>query len=269
MTGDNYIFPTGAAAAPRLLLLEKIYGPSTRMLLEEIGLMAGFRVAEVGCGVGLTLCHLARAVGPTGRVLAIDISREQLQIARSNVGQMGLKNVDFIEASATMIGLPSTSVDLVFSRLLLSHIRQPAQALAKFRRILKVGGNLVCEDLVASEAYSVPELPVFERMRDIAVKFGELQGVDYLIGNRLPQLAQQAGLDVQGIRKVQAGFFKGEEKRWWEYSIREASPVLQKTGFLDTAQLAVLLDELQTASLRQDVMVALPGLTQVRARRAS
>jgi len=69
------------------------------------------------------------------------------------------------------------------------------------------------------------------------------------------------------VRRIQPAFFTGEEKRWWEYSVREATPMFLQSGFMDAAQLDGLLKALEVVALDPEVMVAQPVMTQVRARR--
>lgn len=265
MVGDNYVFATGDQAAPRLAILEKVYGPSTRMHLNDAGIGPGMSVVEVGCGVGYTSCQLARGVLPDGHVRAIDVSGDQLRLARENATRAGIENVEFVEASALSTGLASESADVVYARLLLSHLRQPGEGLREFFRILRPGGTLLVEDLIASQAYSSPESPAFVLSRDMAMQFCAKNGVDYAIGLRLAELAREAGFHVDAIRTVQPAYSVGDEKRWWEYSVREAGPMFVKTGLTDAEGLEALMRQLTELSLDPDVLIAQPVMTQIRA----
>lgn len=264
--GDNYMFATGEVAAPRLRLLEKIYGPTTRMFLCEAGLKPGLQVAEIGCGIGYTACQMATTVGPTGRVVAIDISRDQLSLAKANARQAGVANIEFVEAGATDTTLPTGSMDLVYCRMLLSHIRQSVEALAEFKRILKPDGLLACEDLVASSPFSDPGSPIYRQLGPMTKAFSDKQGVDYNIGLRLGQLIRSAGFDVQIVRSVQPACFAGDEKRWWEYGIREAGPTFLRSGMVSPEQLNGMFRELEKVALDANTLIAQPVMTQVLAR---
>src|SRR5215472_8381824 len=90
---SSYILATGGEAAARLLLLQKIFGTSTQNLLQAAGIMRGMKVAEIGCGIGLTTIWLAETVGPTGVVTAVDASDKQLQLAQRNLRSASLVNV--------------------------------------------------------------------------------------------------------------------------------------------------------------------------------
>lgn len=79
---EHYILATGGKDTQRLQLLHDVHGPGTEALLRRTGLRVGMRVAEIGCGSGNTACWVAEQVGPTGSVLAVDISPDQIDEAR-------------------------------------------------------------------------------------------------------------------------------------------------------------------------------------------
>jgi ubiquinone/menaquinone biosynthesis C-methylase UbiE len=114
-------------------------------MLLQAGLRPGMRVADLGCGVGMVTNLLAELVGPTGSVVGVDVSAEQIAQARESL-PAGSSNVTFVEASATDTGLPRETFDLVYCRFLLLHLSEPAQALREMHDLLKPNGILVCED---------------------------------------------------------------------------------------------------------------------------
>src|SRR5262245_64204453 len=118
----EYVLATGEAATERLRLLHNVYGPGARRVLLRAGLQPGMRVADLGCGVGMTTALLAELVGPTGEVVGVDFSAAQLAQARELLPAEFSKIVSFVEASATDTGLLSGSFDLVYSRFLLIHL---------------------------------------------------------------------------------------------------------------------------------------------------
>ena len=68
MKGD-YVLANGEAAARRLQILHSVYGPGARRVLISAGIKPGMRIADLGCGVGMTTALLADLVGPTGEVV--------------------------------------------------------------------------------------------------------------------------------------------------------------------------------------------------------
>lgn len=265
--GDNYVFQTGRSAAARLELLERIYGPSTRMLLGEAELKPGMRVADVGCGSGEVTRQLARIVGETGHVTAIDVSDDQLRIARESCERLGLHNIRFVFADARHTGLDSGSLDAVYSRLLLSHVRQAEEVVQEFHRLLADDGAILIEDQIAADVFTDPPTEIYARVAELAVQVGAIQAVDYCIGRQLPHLLRNNGFTVELSRKVQVGVFEGEAKRWCEASVREAAAAIQKAGAIDAAVLAAMLKELERVALDETTMVYQPPLVQVRGRK--
>ena len=70
-------------------------------LVNVTPLRRGDRVLDAGAGTGFAACAIARRVGPTGHVLAVDLSREMLKQARRVIDAAQLANVELLEADAT------------------------------------------------------------------------------------------------------------------------------------------------------------------------
>ena len=102
--GDDYVLATGDEGAARLHLLDEVYGASSRAACAAAGLGAGWRVADVGCGVGDMSCWFAERVGPHGAVIAMDVSADQLVHGRGRAAREGLDNVSFVRGARTSRG---------------------------------------------------------------------------------------------------------------------------------------------------------------------
>lgn len=150
--GDDYVLATGDEGVARLHLLDEVYGASSRAACAAAGLGDGWRVADLGCGVGDMSCWLGERVGPHGGVIAMDVSADQLVHARERAARSGLGNVFFVEGSAYEPGLPPGELDLVFCRFLLCHLQRPADALAQMAALLRPGGTLVAQDMVMTSS---------------------------------------------------------------------------------------------------------------------
>lgn len=122
----------------------------TNALLPFAAPMHGERVLDIGCGGGTTTSLLAKAVGPSGNVTGVDISRPMLAVARGR----GI-NANFIEADASVHTFKATH-DLVFSRFGVMFFAEPAMAFANIRKALKPGGRIafVCWRPFAENAWS-------------------------------------------------------------------------------------------------------------------
>lgn len=101
---------------------------------------AGEHVLEIGCGTGTTTARLAAAVGDAGQVVAVDVSRPMLEVARRGSQQ---RNVRFIETDAAT-EMFEPIFDLVTSRFGIMFFEDPVAAFTNLRRGLKPAGRLVC-----------------------------------------------------------------------------------------------------------------------------
>jgi len=258
-----YMLATGNDAADRLRLLHKIFGSSSRKLLKAAGISPGMRIAEIGCGSGLNAIWLARTVGATGSVTAVDSSDEQLQLARKNAASAGLKNVFFCHADAYHTGLPRGAFDLVYSRFLLCHLAKPRQALSEMCSLLKPGGILACEDHDDGGIFTEPPTRAYQRLVEISRTLNQSRGLDSYIGLKLPHLFQQAGLTDIHLRVLQFAFLRGEEKRFWELTLREAAPAILDAGASTPEELESICDEMRGLANDESVLLMLARVTQV------
>jgi ubiquinone/menaquinone biosynthesis C-methylase UbiE len=79
--------------------------PLRRRAIDRLHLVPGSSVLEVGCGSGANFPFLARAVGPTGQVVGVDISPEMVAAARARVRRDGWPNVQVVESPAESMHL--------------------------------------------------------------------------------------------------------------------------------------------------------------------
>jgi ubiquinone/menaquinone biosynthesis C-methylase UbiE len=79
----------------------------------RLPLAAGDSVLDLCCGAGASAIPAARAVGPAGRVLGIDVAEPLLELARARAAREGLANIEFRRSDATSTGLPDGSFDAV------------------------------------------------------------------------------------------------------------------------------------------------------------
>jgi ubiquinone/menaquinone biosynthesis C-methylase UbiE len=100
----------------------------------------GQTILDVGCGAGQTLLQLASRIGPSGRVIGVDIAPRVLDVARSRTA--GLRQIQLVQADAAALALPNETVDGVFSRFGVMAIDNPLAAFSNFRRMTKRGGRL-------------------------------------------------------------------------------------------------------------------------------
>jgi enediyne biosynthesis protein CalE5 len=123
-------------------------------LVELSGARAGRVVLDIATGSGEPALTAARAVGPSGRVVAVDMSAGMLKIARERVEAAGLRNVELIESDAESLKLDDHSFDAVLCRWGLMFMPDVDGLLQKLHRALKADGRIATA--VWSSADKVP-----------------------------------------------------------------------------------------------------------------
>ena len=115
-----------------------------------LGLRAGGIACDVGAGPGVFTLRLARAVGPSGRVHALDVDPRMLAVLDRRVREAGLANVTAHHAPGGR-GLPPEPVDAVLLVNVLHHFRDPSAYLRELGGRLRPGGRIVNVDFHAGD----------------------------------------------------------------------------------------------------------------------
>jgi ubiquinone/menaquinone biosynthesis C-methylase UbiE len=106
---------------------------------------SGETVLDVGCDTGTTTLKLAEAVKPTGKVLGIDISEQQLGLARQRAAAVNADNVELVLEDAATHALPPQMFDLVFTRFGVMFFANPVAAFRNIKSAMKPSGRLLLD----------------------------------------------------------------------------------------------------------------------------
>ncbi|MBN2378933.1 class I SAM-dependent methyltransferase [candidate division WOR-3 bacterium] len=147
-------------------------------VVSRSGISQGMKVLEVGCGSGAYTTFVARAVGPRGKVYALDIQPgmlAQLERKLRKPENRDIKNVELVEASAYGTPFTDSSFDLVYMITVLQEIPDRQKALKESFRVLKPSGILA-----VTEFFPDPDYPLKKTTVKLAQKAGfqvdEVQG---------------------------------------------------------------------------------------------
>lgn len=138
--------------------------PAQHRMLALAALQPGERVLDVACGTGLVTLPAAQAVGPSGAVVATDISDEMVGRVGAMAAARGLSWVTVARADAEALRLPEGAFDVALCGLGLMYVPDPLQALREMRRTLGRGGRVAVAVWGARDRCGWAEIfPIVER----------------------------------------------------------------------------------------------------------
>src|SRR5262249_1085253 len=126
----------------RLHIQAAAVAPDCAVMLDRIGVGAGWTCLDLGCGPGGITALLSERVGPTGRIVGFDADRGFLEDARGRAPA----NVTFVVGNAYDTGLPGHSFDLVHMRFIGSTAGRPEVLLKEAMRLARPGGIVAIQE---------------------------------------------------------------------------------------------------------------------------
>ncbi|BCJ39867.1 hypothetical protein GCM10010168_27270 [Actinoplanes ianthinogenes] len=189
METTDYALGRTAEEYERVRAQARLWEPDTARLLDRLGVGAGARCLDAGCGPGETMRHLKDRVGPHGTVTGLDLDTGMAAAAEAYTGcRVLIHDVTKDEP------IPGGPYNLVYARLLLFHTPDQEAALARLWAAVGPGGHLLVQDYDLRTVGVVPSLDIAERMSGVVTQAFGAAGCDVRAGSRLPYLMARAGI---------------------------------------------------------------------------
>ena len=217
----------------RLALMSRLLDPMHRRHIELLGIADGARTLEVGCGNGSISAWLAERVGPKGRAVAVDLD---LSLVEAGVPGLEPRQADIVAGP-----IEPGDFDLVTARAVLHHVADAQAAVANLVASVRPGGAIL---LIEPDflPVSVAEPPEVRAFWEGWLAWSREQGIDYMIGRRLPAVLAAHGL--AGIEATAETALYNGGSPWavyWEQTIIELRGRLVASGMLDDGSIDTFL----------------------------
>lgn len=144
------------AGAGWLIRADREKEENSALMLRELKIQPGWTVCDLGCGNGYHVLTMAETVGKDGKVLAVDIQREMIDMLKARCADRGVKNVEPILSELHDPKLPPASCDLILLVDVYHEFSHPEHMLAAMHRALKPGGVVALVEFRSED----PDVPI-------------------------------------------------------------------------------------------------------------
>jgi len=261
MEHKEYVLEVGSKGKARLEILNQIFKDTSESLLVKAGLGKGKKILEIGCGTGNMTCWLADQVGKDGHIYAVDISAEQLEIAKKCAQVRGLTNITFIENAIIDVN-SDIKFDLIYSRLVLMHISKSYETLQHLYCMLEEGGSLICEEACNSIS-CYPLCSAYLRSRDLLIQYAKLKNLDFNIGEKLYSYFNLLNLNTIFMNYIQPIYKNKQEKSMIPLFIHEARNNYIKYGLSTTEEIDHICSEVKKYIDNEHNLISFPRIMQI------
>ncbi len=138
------------------------------LLLDALRLKPGMMIADIGAGSGYYTRQLAAITGSAGKVFAVEVQPEMLEILKKQNRALGIKNIVPVLATEQHVQLKADSIDLALLVDVYHELQYPVEVMHSLAKALKPGGQIALVEFRAEDA-NVPILPL-HKMTEAQIK---------------------------------------------------------------------------------------------------
>jgi ubiquinone/menaquinone biosynthesis C-methylase UbiE len=198
------------------------------LLVQYSQIQTGQKVLDLATGTGLVAIEVAQIIGKEGEVIGVDIAAGMLAQAQSKIENLGLQNIQLIQAEAETIDFPQQSFDRILCCSALPYLTNIDQALKHWHFLLKKDG-LICISGFSTQAFMAGILmrKIFKKYGVILPEFNQVTSTS----EQCYQLLARAGFQNIEIKTLQLGSYMtlAEGEKMWEIMLKNplSAPVDQ------------------------------------------
>ena len=249
-TDQPYVLGTHGEELERLRFQHELWRPLAEAAWDRADLKTGERVLDLGAGPGFAALDLARRVGPTGQVLALEHSPAYVVAGRRLSVEAGLAHLELRQHDLLRDPLPREGFDLAWMRWVAMFLADLEPLLMQLPLALRPGGRLVLHEYVQWDSFGLhPHGAAIHRFGQAVQRSFRQAGGDPDVNRRLPSLLAARGFRIDALEPLPVLGREGSlAAQWMQRFVMVYAHQLQAQGLWSAADQAEALAEIEAAA---------------------
>jgi ubiquinone/menaquinone biosynthesis C-methylase UbiE len=265
---DTYVMGRTEEETERIRQQSVLLEAPTSALLDRAALAPGDRCLDVGCGPGEVMRQMGERVGARGHVTGIDMNGAVGRDAAERLNALGAATYELVEDDVLSAELPAGRFSLVFTRLLLIHLQDPAAALRRMWEWTAPGGTLAVLDFDL-RALPRDEDDLLSEVYRVSHEVFTGAGLNPCFGATVPNCFEDAGIGTPDGAEMTAMYAPmGEVASYIAATYRSFLPMGLQLGATDEARSAAFLADVESRAGRDPEWVVGPLIVSAWKRKA-
>jgi len=269
MGDSSHLLGTHTEELERLRFQHELWLPAARAALQRAGLGEGMRVLDVGAGPGFAAMDLARIVGPTGRVLGLELSEAYVAAGQDMARREQLPQLELRQHHLLSDPWPTEGFDLAWCRWVAMFLPDLDPLLTGLEQSLRLGGQLVLHEYVHWDTFGLhPNGRAIARFGQACQHSFREAGGDPDVNRHLPALLAAQGWRIEALQPLPvAGMAGSMAAQWLERFVQVYGLRLQELGLWSSTDATEAAAEIAAAAQEAGSFWVGPTLLELIARR--